>query len=300
MKNELSILIPVYNDVCTDIVSKLLSLCKRRAQRQTSFLYEIIVADDASPIHSTTEANAAINNMDNCRFVVKEQNSGSAATRNFLAWESKYEWLLFLDCDMQIADEDFIDRYMDDDHQGVVNGGIAIGQGPKGNLRFRYEKACEEQHTADRRQARPYQSFRSTNFLIERNVMLSNPFDERFQKSGYEDVMFGKQLKDAHIPVTHIDNPTLMVDFEENTAYMDKIDRSLLTLCRFRSELRGFSKIITAEENVHLGIVKYIVRLWHRLFGSIERRNLCGQHPHLKVFNIYRLGYYFILSNNLK
>ena len=300
MKNELSILIPVYNDVCTDIVSKLLSLCKRRAKHQASFIYEIIVADDASPKHSTVEANAAINTMENCRFIVKEQNSGSAATRNFLARESKYQWLLFLDCDMQIVSDDFINRYMDDDHEGVVNGGIAIGQGPEGNLRYRYEKSCEEQHTAPMRQTKPYQFFRSTNFLIERNIMLSCPFDERFLKSGYEDVMFGKQLKEAHVTVTHIDNPTLMVDFEENSAYMDKIDRSLLTLCRFRSELQGFSKIITAEENTHLNVVKYFVRLWHRLFGSMERRNLCGRHPHIKIFNIYRLGYYFILTNNNK
>ncbi len=298
MKQELSILIPVYNDVCVDIVKRLSQLCERRARQYQDFRYEIIVADDASPNTKTVADNRAINAMRNCRFVVKETNSGSAATRNFLAREGRYHWLLFLDCDMQISSDSFIDLYMDSSEEGVINGGIAIGEGPQHNLRYRYEKSCEQQHTAHRRQQRPYHCFRSTNFLIEREIILSHPFDERFLKSGYEDVMFGRQMKEAKVPVHHIENPTLMTDFEENGAYMDKIDRSLHTLHRFRHELRGYSGLITAEKNIHLEIVKSMIRLFHRLLGPLERRLLCGKYFNIRLFNMYRLGTYITLTKN--
>ncbi|MBR1484500.1 MAG: glycosyltransferase family 2 protein [Prevotella sp.] len=298
MKKELSILIPVYNDVCIECVKRLAALCESRALRFPDFVYEIVVADDASPDRKSIEANRSINNMRNCRFIEKERNTGSAATRNFLARESRYQWLLFLDCDMQIVSDSFIDLYLDNDLQPVINGGIAIGDGPKDNLRYRYEKACEERHTAAMRRQRPYQSFRSTNFMAERSLMLSIPFDERFLKSGYEDVMLGKQLKVNKIAIHHIDNPTLMTEFEANGDYLKKIERSLTTLHTFRNELRGYSGFITTDENIHLGIVKTLIRLWHRLMAPIERRNLCGRNPNLKVFNLYRIGYYISLTKN--
>jgi len=297
MKQELSILIPAYNSICTGIVERLLKQCEAREKTHGDFAYEIIVADDHSPHTAAIEANRAIAQMPHCRFIEKETNTGSAATRNFLADESRYEWMLFLDCDMEIASSDFIDNYMDCDHQGVVNGGIAIAQGPKGNLRYLYEKACEPNHTAEMRQKRPYHSFRSTNFMIERRIMQQCRFDERFKKSGYEDVLFGKQLKKNGIEMHHIDNPTVMTDFESNADYMDKIDRSLQTLYTFRTDLRGFSQLITLNDNIHLGIVRWMLRMLHRCVECAERKNLCSQYPSLKVFNLYRMGRYLTINH---
>jgi hypothetical protein len=218
--------------------------------------------------------------------------------RNFLARESKYRWLLFLDCDMDIEDDQFIRRYLQGDHRGVVNGGIAIGMGDKGNLRFLYETESAPRHTASERNKRPYQSFRSANFLIEREVMLDCPFDERFKKSGYEDVMLGKQLRKKSVKILHIDNPNVMTDFESNPAYVSKIERSLRTLYQFRDELRGYSQLLTLAGGIHLAPVRSAIRLWHRLFGSLERRNLCGNHPSLRLFKLYKLGYFMTINNN--
>jgi glycosyltransferase involved in cell wall biosynthesis len=296
MKHELSILIPVYNTVCTGIVERLSMQCQRIAADDGSFRYEIIVADDASPRKDCIEANKSIGAMPNCRYIVKAENTGSAATRNFLAREARYEWLLFLDCDMEIVHPGFIRRYLDTEAVGVINGGISIGNGCSQNLRFLYEKESEPFHTAEQRRRRPYQSFRSTNFIIERKSMLACPFDERFTRSGYEDVMLGKELRRHNIPITHIDNPTLMTDFETNPDYIAKIERSLHTLFRFREELRGYSRLLTLVDGIHVGVVKTAIRLWHRLFGTLERRNLCGRRPSLTVFKLYRLGYYLNLE----
>jgi glycosyltransferase involved in cell wall biosynthesis len=256
--------------------------------------YEILVADDASPDQDAIRINRAINELPHCRYIVKEQNSGSAATRNYLGARSRYHWLLFMDCDIDIPDDRFLERYVKDEHEGVVNGGICIADDDRQrhNLRYLYEKNAEPAHSAEKRQADRYHEFRSTNFMIEREAFEACPFDERFKRSGYEDVLFGKTLKQQGVSITHIDNPVMMTEFESNPDYVKKIERSLQTLYTFRNELRGYSRILTFDTGIHIGAVRGMIRLWHRLFGALERRNLCSERPCLKVFNIYRMGYY--------
>ena len=292
-KKELSILIPNYNNVCVELVTVL--------QQQAAALginYEIIVADDASPQKDTFPLNQPINELPHCRYIIKETNSGSAATRNYLGQQSQYHWLLFLDCDITIPDDHFLERYMADTHEGVVNGGICIIEDDtlSHNLRYIYEKDAEPAHTAEKRQANKYHEFRSTNFMIEREVFMACPFDERFKRSGYEDVLFGKMLKQQQIPVTHIDNPVMMTEFESNPDYVTKIERSMQTLYTFRQELRGYSRILTFDGGIHISAIRSLLRLWHRVFGNMERRNLCGHSPILKLFSLYRLGYYLTIG----
>lgn len=294
-KNELSILLPVYNTVCTGFVRQLQTIAE-----ETGIEYEIIVADDASTDRSCVEQNSQINQLAHCRYIIKEVNSGAAATRNFLARQSRYPWLLFLDCDMQLPGPQLLTRYLAPLDAPVVMGGISFGGNAeelRSNLRYRYETAEAPNHTAEMRQQRPYQSFRSCNFLIRRDTMLSCPFDERFRKSGYEDVMLGKQLKQQHIGIAHIDNPVLMTDYETNEDYVAKVERSLQTLYEFRSDLKGYSRLLTLADGIHLGIVRRFITLLHRLCGSSMRRNLCGQNPNLTVFKLYRLGYYLSIKN---
>lgn len=292
-KTEISVLIPNYNNVCVGLVKVL--------QRQAEALgidYEILVVDDASPQKETYSQNEVINTLPHCQYIVKEANSGSAATRNYLGARSKYHWLLFLDCDITIPDEHFLERYVADEHEGVVNGGISIIDDDtlRHNLRYIYEKDAEPAHSAEKRQANRYHEFRSTNFMIEREVFEACPFDERFTRSGYEDVLFGKMLKQQQVCVTHIDNPVMMTEFEENAAYVTKIERSMRTLYTFRDELQGYSRILTFDKGIHIGAIRGLIRLWHWVFGAMERRNLCGKRPCLKLFNIYRMGYYLSLQ----
>ena len=287
-KKELSILIPNYNNVCVELV--------RVLQQQAAALgidYEIIVADDASPQKDTIRLNLPINELPHCRYIVKETNSGSAATRNYLGQQSQYHWLLFLDCDITIPDDHFLERYMADTHEGVVNGGICIIEDDtlSHNLRYIYEKDAEPAHTAEKRQANKYHEFRSTNFMIEREVFEACPFDERFKGGGYEDVMFGKQLMSQGIVVNHIDNPIVLTSFEDNKSYIEKTERNLRTLYSYRKELTGFSKFL--EVNT---LVRPFIRLLHIAFGALERKMLCGSHPRLWMFNAYRLGYYLTLK----
>ena len=96
----LSILIPTYNYDCTRLVGDL----HRQAER-LGVAYEIIVADDASPIPTYKERNRAINALAHCRLIELEENVGRARIRNRLADEAQHEWLLFMDADAEVMSD---------------------------------------------------------------------------------------------------------------------------------------------------------------------------------------------------
>ena len=292
MKN-LSILIPIYNDVCTMLVS---TLCKQAEALPIN--YEIIVADDGSTCRDSVEANRAVNRMPHSRLIERPVNSGRAAIRNFLAVQSQYEWLLFIDGDMTVCRSDYLRRYAETDSHSaahsVFDGGIIVGPLVAGNLRSLYEKASEQSFTAQRRQRSPYHDFHTANFLVRRDVMLQHPFDLRFRHYGYEDVLFGKEMERHHIGICHIDNPMSFERFETNSHFVSKTEEGLRTLHEFRADLQGYSRLLSRVGSLPR-LAASLLRLWHRLFGSLERRMLCGNRPRLAVFHLYRLGYYLSL-----
>ena len=286
----LSILIPTYNDLCVKLVGDL-----RQQAEQTGIGYEILVGDDGSTDHEVVSENRQIDQWAHCRYLVQPQNTGRAAIRNRLAREARYDWLLFVDSDMTVVRPDYIGQYVAQDNADVVDGGVTIGGDAevlKQNLRYLYEKASEHEHTAEMRQKKPYQDFHTANFLIRRDLMLSHPFDERFRYYGYEDVLFGKQLRADHIAIKHIDNPMGFCTFESNPDFVSKTEEGLRTLYQFHSELRGYSRLITLVEGIHIPLILSLIRLSHRLFSGLIRHNLCGRHPSLKLFKFYKLGYY--------
>ena len=290
----LSVLIPTYNHRCDTLVEQLLPLLNTAA-----IIYEVIVADDGSTDQSVIASNKRIDSLPGCRYIRREENTGRAAIRNFLAQTARYTSLLFLDSDMTIVNHHFITRYLSCADDPVVNGGVSIDNEPSDqngrNLRYLYESAEAPKHTATMRQQSPYQHLHTANLLIHRDVLLSHPFDERFRHYGYEDVMLGKTLHRHHVPITHIDNPVGFCHFESNASFVSKTEEGLRTLHEFRNDLRGYSRLLTFVNGIHIPLILSLIRLWHRLFQKAERRNLCGSRPSLFIFKLYRLGYFLTL-----
>ncbi len=288
MKSELSILIPAYNLCCVDLV--------RQLEGQASALdidYEIIVADDGSTSAVARETNRKINLVKCCRYWERPFNVGRAAIRNALARESRFRYLLFIDGDMTVVRPDFIEAYLRAEGDEVIDGGVEIcgdAVALRWNLRFRYEKANEHLHTVDKRQQNPYSDFHTANFLVRRDIMLSHGFDERYSRYGYEDVAFGKELKRCGIAILHIDNPLGFSSFEGNKEFVDKTDESLMTLVDFTDELYGYSRLLDLARRLRSLHLSAFVVAFHKLFGSLLRRNLCGKRPMLALFNPYKLG----------
>lgn len=290
----LSVLIPCYNSDATTLVRQLLPLLRRE-----QIDYEVIVADDGSTDQKLLEANASITRWEGCRHLPLKENAGRAAVRNLLAREARYPYLLYIDSHMSVVNKHLIRRYLQCGCDGVTDGGVIIGGDASkltGNLRYRYEKAEEAKHSAPMRQRQPYQHLHTANLLVRRDVLMEHPFDERFRRYGYEDVLLGKSLHQDHIPILHIDNPMGFCTFEANDVFIAKTEEGLRTLHEFRSDLRGYSRLLTLTEGIHLKAVRGVVILWHRLMGPTERRNLCGNHPNLVFFKLYRLGYFLSLE----
>ena len=285
---ELSILIPTFNDPCSTLV--------RNLQQQAEALgmtYEILVADDGSTQQNVLEENRSINALPHCQLIERGVNAGRASIRNFLAQQAHYAWLLFIDSDMVVCRNDYLRKYASCEETSIVDGGVVIGARKRGNLRSLYEKAAESAHTPEERQLSPYRDFHTANFMIKRTLMLQYPFDERFRNYGYEDVLFGKAMEKAAIPILHIDNPMSFEIFEENEHFVSKTEEGLRTLYQFRHELQGYSRLLDRVQNLpHTPI-----RWWHRLFGAIERRILISRHPSLWVFNAYKIGYFLSLAS---
>lgn len=282
MKN-LSVLIPTFNDRCTTLVTML-----HEQAEALGIGYEIIVADDGSTDKAVVEENRQINGLSHCRLIERQENQGRAAIRNFLAQQAKYPWLVFIDSDMVVCREDYVRRYAETAGAAIVDGGVVIGNSIPGNLRSLYEKAAEHEHTLEKRQQAPYQDFHTANFMIERELMLQHPFDERFRYYGYEDVLFGKAMQQAGIPITHIDNPLSFEVFEDNEAFVRKTEEGLRTLYTFREELKGYSRLLDTMSH----LPQAPLRLWHNLFGRLERQNLISPHPSLLLFKLYKLGFF--------
>jgi glycosyltransferase involved in cell wall biosynthesis len=304
VKHSLSILLPVYNNVCTALVERLKKQADLlNAQPNYALDYEIIVGDDGSTDIETVDSNSYINGLDNCRYIRRPENKGRAAIRNYLANEAKYEILLFLDSDLFLERDNFIHQYLEHSDCDVVYGGIDLVKcNDKGRLRYKYENVCLASHAALRRSRYPYRDFHTANFMIRRNIMLKHPFDERIKKYGYEDVIFGKELDKFHIPILHIDNPMHIFDFESNEEFLKKTEEGLHTLYDFRDDLKGFSRILRIVGILRMSGTIPVLRLWHKCMRKRERNNLLSKKPSLIYFKLYKLGYFISIktSNNKK
>lgn len=302
---DLSILLPSYNNVCVSLVQVLQRQADAlRGKLDKPFRYEIIVADDCSTDAACIDANRVIGDMLHCRYLRMEQNVGRAQIRNVLISESRGDYVLLIDSDLFLCDDNYLYKYATSTAD-VVYGGTRIGgegfamvdneantENLKGNLRYIYEKKAEPSHRAAFRQLRPNQEISVCNLYARRDIMEAHPFDSRFKAYGYEDVLFGKRLAESGIEVTHIDNPVLINEFESNSVFVKKTEEAILTLCRFEQDLEGYSNLKTKVTTLGRYIPLSLFRLWHRIMKNKEKRNLTGSKPSLLLFKLYKLGFF--------
>lgn len=302
---DLSILLPSYNNVCVSLVQALQRQADAlRGKLDKPFRYEIIVADDGSTDAACIDANRVIGDMLHCRYLRMEHNVGRAQIRNVLISESSGDYVLLIDSDLFLCDDNYLYRYATSTAD-VVYGGTRIGgeglvmvdneantEHLKGNLRYIYEKKAEPSHRAVFRQLRPNQEISVCNLYARRDIMEAHPFDSRFKAYGYEDVLFGKRLAESGIEVTHIDNPVLINTFEANSVFVKKTEEAILTLCRFEQDLEGYSNLKTKVAALGRFIPLSLFRLWHRIMKNKEKRNLTGPKPSLMLFKLYKLGFF--------
>lgn len=291
----LSILIPTYNYDCTRLVGDL----HRQAER-LGVTYEIIVADDASPIPAYRERNRAINALAHCRLIELEENVGRARIRNRLADEAQHEWLLFIDADAEVMSDSFIANYLAHTTTGaeVICGGLCHADAlpsPEVSLRYAYERRADRRRAACYRAQRPYEQFTPFNFMIRREAFQGLRFDEGITEYGHEDTLFGIALGEQRREVLHIDNPLRHVGLESNERFLEKTRAALRNLASMEEVMQGHSALLKAYRWLHKMRLTRCVGRW---FARRERwltQRLTQGNPSLVLFFVYKLGYYSAL-----
>lgn len=286
----LSILIPTYNYDCTSLVHDL----QQQAQ-QAGIDYEIVVADDASPLYSYKEKNREINSLPHCKLIELPENIGRARIRNRLAEEAQYEWLLFMDADAEVINENFITDYFAHTDADVICGGLCHAEtlpSPEVSLRYAYEKRADRHRKAKDREQAPYEQFITFCFMIRANLFHTIKFDESITEYGHEDTLFGIELGKRKVCIKHIDNPMRQGGIETNEEFLEKTRAAIRNLAVMESTMQGHSALLNVYRLLHkTRITSCIAWLFKKKRNAWERR-LQDTRPNLTLFFAYKLGYY--------
>lgn len=294
----LSILIPTRDYTCYQLVADL-----HQQAEELGVPYEIIVAEDGSRSQVNIIANHKITELSHCRHLVNKENIGPANIRNLLAREAAYGWILFIDSDAQVKNADFLSTYYQ--HIGkadVVVGGLQHQQenhDPHRSLRFKYEKQADLHRSAAERSQQPYDKFTTFNFMMRRSTFLCILFDKTCKDYGYEDALFGVELKKRGISILHIDNPLIHLGLDTNERFLEKSEQALRTLRALGGRMEQHSYVGRTYQRLHKRHLGGAIRGFHSLFGGLIKRNLLSAHPVLFFFSLYKLGYYATLKKEL-
>ncbi len=302
---------------------------KGNANDTISLGFEIIFADDGSVDATARQRNAIIAQLPYCQYIERPKNVGRSAIRNFLAHTAHYSHLIFLDGDVAIKRGNFVQTYLAHRNDADVIIGTLhfsrmqvacdtaediIGHTKRAkeetkkttepmlyndNLKYRYEQQFLAKHPVKKRMQQPYASFRTTNFMVRRDLLLAYPFDETFHEYGYEDTLFGKQLKEHGATLIHLDNAATIADYEDNATFVAKTEESLRTLAAHAHQLQGYSTLLHTANKLKCLHLQPLIAFVFELFKGLLHKNLCSNSPSVFLFNVYKLGYYVNLTRSI-
>lgn len=291
----LSILIPVYNFDVTRLVKIL------NSQANTADIdFEIIIVDDASE-ESFKIRNRALKELKKVKYLEEPENLGRSRIRNKLADLSSYNYMLFVDCDSEIYNEDYIQNYID-----ICTGDFVICGGrvyesarPDDNRYYlRWLHGIKrEQFSARSRNSEPNKSFMTNNFVISKPIFNKVRFDETITNYGHEDTLFGYELKKNNIVIKHIDNPLIHIGLETNNEFLEKTKEGIMNLKKIM-KANGNEKVLIRDITLlyYFNFLRKlgITRLLRFLFKKSEKKlynYLVNNKPVLFFFDLYKLGY---------
>ena len=296
----ISILIPAYNYDIYPLVEILNQQIEALGNSG-----EIIVLDDGSS-EFFIRRNNQIAQLKNVTYEVLSKNVGRAKIRNLLAQMANQPYLLFIDCDSAIPDDNYLTNYLDlaTDYD-VICGGTLYNDLPPADdylLHWIFGKAREEKDEKTRNQF-PNNSFTTNNFLIKKELFESIRFNEQLAKYGHEDTLFGFDLLNNKINIHHINNPVVHMGLSSNMDFINKTKQSIENLIYIINH-------ITSEPDFFAGIrlLKWYNRLTRlhltkkmaRYFIKNESamiRNLTGPKPSLRKLDLLKIGYLCLIAD---
>ena len=285
-----SILIPVYNEFVSKLVEALLTQLNA-----LDVSGEILLYDDCS-LDIYKQENRKLTDLAPCiRYQELPQNIGRSAIRNLLFKDAEYDFCIVLDCDSELLDAHFIQRYLHCKNHPVIYGGRTYQSKPPEDetkmLRWKY--GIEREQVDFRERAKqPYRFFLTNNFALHKEVFLKVQFDLKVDGYGHEDTLFSRDLERNSIPVFHIDNPVNHIGLESNRVFLDKSVTALKNLLMLHKAQRIQSDSV-ALLNAYKKIERMgLLHIWLRIgnvFLPIWEKNLNTANPKLMFFDLYRL-----------
>lgn len=285
----LSVLIPSYNRECLKLVTDLLTQIPEDA--------EIIVGNDKSTSEEAIRAYQKIASMKRCRVYEPGTNLGRSRILNRLFELSSGEWILIMDCDTEIDNPYFIEKYLiatKEHPTDAYYGGMKnTTECPKGcELRWKYESMAAKRLTKEYRQKNPFESLTTGNFMISREAFVQTGFCEEITQYGYEDVVLIQQLKSLGKKIYHLENRLIHLDIDDNRKFLAKTREALRTLHSLPEDIRPQTRMVVMQQWLKKYRLHRIVALLHIFLLPITRRILCSRFVSLRLFQFYKLGYY--------
>ena len=279
----LSILIPCYNWDVLEFIRKIHRLCVDE-KRITQF--EIICFEDAS---SKLYSNHLMKKLKNVKYLNLSKNIGRSAIRNKLGALSKYNWLLFIDCDSKIVNNNFIQEYINStEKQGSLE---TIFYGPtiyekKNNditktLHHKYGSKIETR--------RKLKIFSSHHFLIHKSKFDKNKFDETIKTYGYEDTLFSIS---SNLKFEYINNPLIHIGLKTNTAFLEDTKKAIYNLINYKNQIKTIKYIKLLKWGAIIEKLK-LSKIILIIFNTMEPKiveNLKSSSPKIILFQLYKLG----------
>lgn len=290
----LSICIPIYN---SNIELLYTSLCFQKKDIETPI--EIIFIDDGS-ITAIKEENKSI--CTEANYIELPKNIGRAKIRNLFLKHSKYDNLLFLDCDSRIIETNYLKKYIkaitnSKDHV-FFGGSIYPKTKPKKKYLLRWEYGSKkESRVFSERKKLGNQAFLTNNFLISRSIFEKVNFYENLTKYGYEDTLFGYSLTTNGVIIDQIDNPVLNNEYDTNEVFLNKVNESMDNLHLILSKMEhneGFIahiKLLRTYQSLKKKKLLGVFKLFFKIKKPIFKKMLStGYYFDLAIFDIYKLG----------
>lgn len=284
---KLSICIPVYNFGVEDLIKTLHSEISTK-----QIDAEIIIIDDAS-----TKVREQFQELEKyCEKLIQlKKNQGRSKVRNLFIKYANGDYLLILDCDVKVENPNFVENYIqfleENPSVDLIYGGFTILDDVK-NLRNYY--SAEREISTNFGKA-PFETFKTANFIIKKEVFKKHPFNENLRQYGYEDYLFAKTLQNSSINYYFLDNSVVHQDYSSNKDYLEKIKQSMHSLHLLSSKVETKS---TLEEMKLLKAVtllkKYRLQtLFNFYYSLIEKKiekNLLSSNPSIRNLDLYKLG----------
>ncbi|MBO4403205.1 MAG: glycosyltransferase [Bacteroidales bacterium] len=294
MRQELSILIPIFNH---DVVPFVQQLHAQAVKADIDF--EILLFDDRSE-EVYQQKNAVLSALPHVKIYQLPSKAGRSVARNFLAAQARFNYFLYVDCDSEMVDGHYLERYLSccTGTEVVVCGGTAYrDQKPERDRLLRWTYGVKnETLPAAIRNRHPNDSFQAFNFLISKELFMEIRFNELLKNYGHEDTLFHYELTQRGKRVLHIDNPLYHVGIDTNRVYLEKTRQGVENL-KILMESPESQQLIS-----HMRLVRYfrffqksrtvfLIFALYVLLQKILLRQLNGRHPNMVLFNFYKLGY---------